>query len=178
MHKSVMDFVEKEINEEDVFDNRVIELGSQDVNGSVRGIIEQRGSREYIGIDMQDGQGVDVVMDVRKALGHFGVESCDVVISTEMLEHVKDWKKVVPVIKGLCKRGGTIVVTTRSKGFPYHGYPDDYWRYSLESMKKIFGDFEIQVLITDPQYPGVMMKAKKPKNFVEVDLSGIEIEKV
>jgi len=67
-----------------------------------------------------------------------------------------------------------IYITTRSKGFPYHGYPYDFWRYEIEDMKEIFKDFEIIKLEKDPKAPGVFLKARKPKNYTgPIDLSGI-----
>jgi len=49
-------------------------------------------------------------------------------------------------MKAVLKPGGFIYITTRSRGFPYHAYPHDYWRYEIEDMEKIFGDFEIIAL--------------------------------
>lgn len=52
-------------------------------------------------------------------------------------------------------------ITTRSKGFPFHAYPHDYWRYKPEDMKQIFADFEIISLKKDPE-PGVFLIVKSP----------------
>jgi hypothetical protein len=67
-----------------------------------------------------------------------------------------------------------IYITTRSKGFPYHGYPWDFWRYEIEDMKKIFSDFEIIKLIKDHEAPGIFLKAKKTSNAL-IDLSNIAL---
>lgn len=85
---------------------------------------------------------------------HFGNESFDVVISTEMLEHVLNWRLVVSNIKGVVKPGGYIYITTRSKGFGFHSWPYDYWRYELPDIENIFGDYHIVSLLRDQEFPG------------------------
>lgn len=70
-----------------------------------------------------------------------------------------------------CKEGGFILITTRSKGFHYHGYPYDFWRFEIDDMRNIFQDCEILALEKDSSAPGVFIKAKKMNNFNEIDLS-------
>ena len=77
---------------------------------------------------------------------------------------------MVSNIKSICRPGGVILLTTRSHGFKYHGFPYDFWRYEQEDMKNIFSDFEIQALQGDPEMPGVLLKARKPASFTEKDL--------
>lgn len=62
-------------------------------------------------------------------------------------------------------------VTTRSKGFPKHGHPYDFWRFNCNDMEIIFNDFEILKLEDDPMCPGILLKARKPIKFKENDLS-------
>lgn len=172
MHKSVHDFFSNEVPGE-VFKNaRVIEVGSLDVNGSVRDYIMEFLPREYIGIDFIDGKGVDKVMDAENLESEFGKSSFDVVVSTEMLEHAENWRECINNMKAICKTW--LVITTRSPGFPLHNYPGDHWRYTKEDIEKIFADFKIEVLLDDPEQAGVFMLARKT-NKKSVSLKNIHL---
>ena len=174
MHVSVMQYAEKMRDKYLSKPSRVIEIGSYDVNGSVRPLFEPT-AEEYVGVDIAKGPTVDVVVkEDESLLDRF--DEFDLVISTEMLEHAKDWRKAVSEIKNLSSK--YMLVTTRSEGFWYHPYPEDYWRYSLDDFKKIFSDCEILDLTDDWFHPGVMMVAKKPKDFKENDLSDMELFKI
>lgn len=173
---SVIEFFINEMQCEEFKDRRVIEVGSKYVNGSVRPLIERFCKpNEYIGVDIERGKYVDLVVPAEKLVNEFGENSFDVVISTEMLEHVKDWRSVVNNMKLLLRPSGFMYVTTRSFGFPYHAYPYDFWRYEISDMQKIFSDFDIIKLEKDPWEPGVFLKARKPTEFKLNDLSNIEL---
>ena len=156
---------------EKINDKSIIEIGSLDVNGSLRPILEAMGPKEYIGVDIQKGPGVDVICKAEDLINHFGKERFDIVLSTEMLEHVKDWRKIVSNIKNICKPGGIILITTRSKGFPYHGYPYDFWRYEEDDMRKIFSDCLLERIEKDKTLPGIFLKLRKPISFKENNLT-------
>lgn len=159
------------LTKEEVKGKKVIEAGSYDLNGSLRSIIKHWEPAEYIGVDIEEGSGVDIVCGVEDLIDKFGRESFDIVISTELFEHVKDWQAGISNLKNICKPEGIILITTRSHGFKYHSYPYDFWRYEIDDMKNIFSDFEILSLKKDRQDPGVFIKAKKPYKFIEKDLS-------
>jgi predicted SAM-dependent methyltransferase len=163
------------VAEPEVRNKRVIEVGSRDVNGSLRPFIELYHPREYIGVDIQSGPGVDRICEVEHLVDTFGEESFDMVVSTEMLEHVREWRRAVSALKGVCKRGGKLVITTRSLGFPYHDFPHDFWRYEPGDVRAIFSDMEILILETDRVEPGVLMKLRKPDDFHENDLSDYQL---
>ncbi len=171
-HASCVIFGARNLSREEISGKRVLEVGSCNVNGGLRSLLEDWRPRKYVGVDIEKGPGVDVVCNAEDLLEVFGRNSFDVVISTELLEHVKDWKKVISSIKNVCRPGGTILITTRSYGFRYHAYPNDFWRYELDDMKRIFSDCGIVALESDVEAPGVFIKAKKPARFVETELSG------
>jgi len=170
-NKSGIIFVAKSFSKEDVKGKKVIEVGSYDVNGSVRSLIEFYKPAKYIGVDIENGPGVDIVCNAEDLLEKFGKESFDIVISTELLEHVRDWRKVISNFKNICSPGGIILITTRSHGFGYHAYPHDFWRFEVEDMDEIFSDYKMLSLEKDCSDPGVFVKLKKPNEFKEKELA-------
>ncbi len=98
----------------------MLEVGSKYVNGSVRPLIEKFcRPKEYVGVDIEPGKYVDVVLPAERLVEHFGPESFDVVISTETLEHVQDWRLVINNMKKVLKRGGYIY----HNSFPWFPIP-------------------------------------------------------
>jgi SAM-dependent methyltransferase len=175
-HVAVIEFFIENVEKEEFEDKRVLEVGSKYVNGSVRPLIERFCSpKEYVGVDIEPGKFVDLILPAEKLVEYFGPESFDVVIATELLEHIQNWRLVVGNLKGVLKCGGYIYITTRSHGFPFHAYPYDFWRYEIEDMRKIFSDFEVLKLIKDHEAPGVFLKARKPFNYSPNSLRDIAL---
>jgi SAM-dependent methyltransferase len=168
-------FGAKNLTKKEIKGKKIIEVGSYNVNGSLRPIIESMNPLEYVGVDIERGTGVDIVCNAENIVEKFGEEAFDVVISTELLEHIKDWRKVISNLKNICKTNGVILITTRSYGFGHHAYPYDFWRYELGDMEEIFSDCKILILEKDSQAPGVFVKIKKPNRFVERDLTDYKL---
>ena len=156
-----IDFAERIVTADDVRGKRVIEVGSMNVNGSLRATIAALGPAEYVGVDLAEGPGVDEVCSAEQLVDRFGPDAFDLVVCTEMLEHVREWRVVIANLKRLVAPDGVILITTRSKGFPYHEYPFDYWRYEPDDMRAIFADFAIEALERDTYMPGVFMRARR-----------------
>lgn len=162
-------------------DFQVLEVGSRDINGSCREIIEKQVAF-YWGIDIENGKGVDEIVDACKLTEHFGINKFDCVISTEMLEHVKDWQKAIVEMYAVLKTGGYLLLTTRSPNFPKHNYPNDYWRFTASHMEEIFGDvseiFQIEQDLTLGWACGIGVIVKKQADFDSVKLNKVEAVKV
>jgi SAM-dependent methyltransferase len=101
----------------DYFRNKkVLEVGSLNINGSVRQYFE---GCEYVGIDIAQGRDVD-----RVGRGEdFGAaaESFDVVITCEMMEHNPEWDRTWLNLLRMLKRDGLLVMTCASAGRRQHG---------------------------------------------------------
>lgn len=169
-------FVAKNLSAKEVKNKKVIEIGAYNVNGSVRAFVEGLKPSKYVGVDIKKGPGVGIICNIENLVDRFGENSFDIAICTETLEHVFDWKKAIFNLKHIVKKGGIIFITTRSRGFPYHAYPYDFWRFEKNDMRSIFSDFEGLILEADKKdSPGVFLKARKPKHFAEKDIGNIEL---
>lgn len=167
MHDSVMHWVRGVITAGDVTGKNVVEAGAYDVNGSVRPFIMSMPPAVYIGTDMRPGPGVDRVVDAADLASTLGHGFADLVVTTEMLEHVRDWRTAMDGLVSVLAENGVLVITTRGPGFPLHDYPEDHWRYTTEDMRMILAatGLEIEDLRPDPQVPGVFCRARKPRGW-------------
>ncbi len=152
MHESVMQFVERVLPAELVTGRSVLEVGSYNVNGSVRSILEPLNPSRYIGVDMREGPGVDLVCKAED-LDPQELYS-DIVVCAEMLEHAEHWVEAMGSMIDCC--GSLFVMTARGPGFPLHDYPSDYWRFTLPVVQEACDYFGINVLslAQDWQAPG------------------------
>lgn len=167
-----LEFGARELTGSIITGKRVIEVGArvvQDPSLSLRHHVMELGPAAYVGTDIEEGVGVDAIVPAEDLVSVYGPESFDVVISTELLEHVEDWRPVISAMKQILKPQGTLLVTTRSLGFPYHAWPHDHWRYETTDMQALFSDMEVVTLTSDPKEPGVFMRAVKPERFVEIN---------
>lgn len=167
MHPSAYAWASTALTADEVKGAHVTETGAYDVNGSVRPAVEALGPASYTGTDMQPGPGVDVVCDA----GKLDRDSAGIVISTEMLEHAEDWQAAMAGMIRALTPGGLLVLTTRGPGFPYHGYPGDHWRFTVEAMGEVMAAAGMDVLDLqadpDPMSPGVFVKARKPDDWTQ-----------
>lgn len=158
MHESVIEFVRKHLYPNEVKGKRILEVGSKNINGSVRPIVEAHAPLSYVGIDIEPGQGVDLVTSVEALYAASPTVDYDVVVSCEMLEHAQDWRAA---LRAMCDLAGeTLILTARGPGFPYHN-PPDYWRFRQHDLWRAVEDKGLRVvhIQEDPQVPGVFLKA-------------------
>ncbi|PVG82766.1 hypothetical protein DDE18_10415 [Nocardioides gansuensis] len=98
-------------------DARLLEVGSYDVNGSMREVFAK--VQEFVGVDLTAGPGVDVV-----AYGHEVADadgSFDATVSGECFEHDPHWQDTFANMVRLTRPGGLVAFTCASHGRPEHG---------------------------------------------------------
>jgi SAM-dependent methyltransferase len=95
---------------------RVLEIGSYDVNGTIRSLFG--GAADYVGVDLTEGPGVDVL-----SLGHEYTSELpfDAAISGECFEHDPHWADSLANMIALTRPGGLVAFTCASRGRPEHG---------------------------------------------------------
>lgn len=164
-HQSVLSFGKKYIYEEDIKNKKIIEIGSHNVNGSLKNTIIKYKPIQYIGIDLIKGKGVDLVCNIYDINKKFRKNYFDFVLCTEVLEHVRKWKEAIKSINSILSINGIMLLSTRSRGCKYHGYPYDYWRYEIFDIENIFTNYKILELYKDKSaINGVFAKLKKVNN--------------
>ena len=123
------------------FDGPFLEVGSKNYGTTqdLRSLFSAE--NEYIGIDMEDGPGVDIVLDITadfeqidKKLDkkRFGTIFC-----LSVLEHCEDPFKMADNLTSLLKSNGQICLSVPF-AWQIHGYPNDYWRFTPEGIRKLF----------------------------------------
>ena len=110
-------------------ETRLLEVGSQNVNGSLREVAPEE--IEYVGVDMEQGDGVDILLTDPYALP-FPNESFDVVVSSSCFEHDEFfWVSFMEALRVL-KPHGVMYLNVPSNGL-FHRYPVDCWRFYPDS---------------------------------------------
>src|ERR1700687_2543135 len=97
-----------------------------------------RVAHHYV-LDIEPAPSVDVVGDARHM--PFSDASMDVVLITQVLEHIPEPIAVIGEIRRVLKPGGTLLLSVPSI-FPQHGSPGDYWRYMPQGLQWILRDFQ------------------------------------
>lgn len=91
---------------------------------------------EYVGVDAHPGPYVDHVAPA-ESLGFLETGSVDVVLCTQVLEHADDPRKVSDEIRRVLRPAGVCLLSTHGV-FPYHGQPQDYWRWTHSGLERLF----------------------------------------
>jgi SAM-dependent methyltransferase len=108
---------------------KVIEIGSQDVNGSLRSTCPS--TFEYVGVDFVQGKGVDVILDDPYTLP-FETASVDIVLSSSCFEHSEMFWLLFLEILRILKPRGLFYLNVPSNG-DFHRWPVDCWRFYPDS---------------------------------------------
>ncbi len=106
-------------NREQVYGGRVLEVGSYDVNGSVRGLFDVAEPSAYVGVDLVEGPGVDRVQYGHEVDDPDG--SYDLAVSAECFEHDPQWLATFTNMVRLTRPGGVVAFTCASRGRVEHG---------------------------------------------------------
>ena len=119
----------------------IVDLGCGDM--PYRPLFERNGAR-YIGIDLEYNDAADLHASVEDSLP-LAEGSVDVVLSTQVLEHVPEPNKYLAEIRRVLKPGGLVIISTHGY-WMYHPHPQDFWRWTGPGLRKLVGDAGYQVL--------------------------------
>lgn len=128
---------------------RILDVGSQDVNGTYKPAF-QNSHWAYIGCDMVPGNNVDILLKNAYDWTEIESDSLDVVVTGQTFEHVEyPWITILEIARVL-KPEGICCIIAPSSG-PEHKYPVDCWRIYSDGFKALakFACLEVIEAFTD-----------------------------
>jgi SAM-dependent methyltransferase len=96
-----------------------------------------------VAIDIRPRTGIQVVSDAQTLA--VADASVDVVLCTEVLEHLREPQRAIDEFFRVLKPGGALLLTTRFL-FPIHDAPDDYFRFTKYGLRYLLRAFTIDEL--------------------------------
>ncbi|GIW79275.1 MAG: hypothetical protein KatS3mg105_1082 [Gemmatales bacterium] len=127
------------------FPEPILEIGSYQVEGQehyadLRSLFA---GKDYIGVDVRSGPGVDQVADV-EALP-FDDNSVGSVIAMSTFEHVPRFWRGFEEIRRVLRPDGLFFVSCPFY-FHIHNYPSDYWRFTPEALQLLLEDYPQRIV--------------------------------
>jgi SAM-dependent methyltransferase len=89
----------------------------------------------YVGVDVKENVEADLVGDVESLPVEDG--SFDVVLCTQVLEHVDDPAAAVRELQRVTAPGGRVLASTHGVML-YHPNPQDFWRWTHTGLQRLF----------------------------------------
>ena len=93
------------------------------------------------GLDVTDGERVDYLIAKDMA---WPIENSkfDVVLCTQVIEHVEDPDFIVAEIERVLRPGGRVILNAPFL-YPFHGMPEDQMRYTTSKLASLFRNFAV-----------------------------------
>jgi hypothetical protein len=130
-------------NHYDVFLPPFLEVGSKAYDDVARVSSLFPEGKEFVGVDMQDGENVDYVIDLTKPFSEvdeaIGGKRFKSIFCLSVMEHCDNPFLMADNLSKLLKDDGILYVSV-PHSWKFHGYPSDYWRVTQEGVKKLFPD--------------------------------------
>lgn len=148
---------------------KILDIGSFDRNNNYNyGLIMNEKKWTYQGLDLYEGNNVDIVVKDAYNWKEITDESYDVVISGQAFEHAEFFWLTLEQIKRVLKPGGLCCIIAPSSG-PVHKNPYDCYRFTEKGMKSMANYIDFEILeygtnrnqYSDPWYDSYLIAKKR-----------------
>lgn len=126
---------------------KVLDVGSYDVSGSYRDIFLDK-KYEYVGLDMEQGPNVDVVLKNPYDWSDIETDSVDVIISGQAFEHIEFFWITMEEMARVLRKDGLLCIVAPN-GFIEHRYPVDCYRFFSDGMIALARYVNFEILHAD-----------------------------
>lgn len=156
---------------------KILDVGSFDKTGDYNyGQILNEKNWEYKGLDLKEGNNVDIIVEDPYDWQELEANSFDVVISGQALEHIKFFWFTMEQINRVLKPGGLCCIIVPSEG-PVHRNPYDCYRFNEDGVISLAQYVKFDILESGttreqnsrPWYDSFVI-AKKPETGSKRDL--------
>ncbi|MES9991761.1 MAG: class I SAM-dependent methyltransferase [Candidatus Thiodiazotropha sp.] len=147
----------------------LLEIGSRDVTGVVWRDAFQS-TVAYTGLDIHEGDNVDLVGDAHTLSSKLPAEHFDAVFSVSVFEYLAmPWKAILEINR-VMKPGGLLYISTHPT-IPPHELPWDFWRYSKETFKTLLNESTgFEILEAEEGAPGRIISLSRDRTTARVHL--------
>lgn len=156
---------------------KVADIGSQVVTGQAESYKDffNADSWQYLGVDMIEGNNVDIRLQNPYSWDEIKSDTFDVVISGQALEHVEYiWVTMLEIAR-ILKSGGLCCIVVPSQGHK-HSFPLDCWRFFDDGLVALAKWARLEVVevytqnansddeIKDPEWQDSVIVCRKPQH--------------
>jgi hypothetical protein len=124
----------------DLIRDPILEVGSKDY-GSTPDFRSLFPRLTYVGVDMSEGKGVDLILDMTDDFdavdARLGGRRFSTIICFSVLEHCKNPFRMSENITNLLADTGSVFISVPF-AWQIHGYPSDYWRFTPDGVRILF----------------------------------------
>lgn len=114
-----------------ILDGSILDLGG-DTRSDYRALI--KGAHTFTTVNLDDKTKPDISHDLEQPLP-VADASYDHVLLINVLEHIFNYRQLLAEAVRVVKPGGTVVIVVPFL-FPIHPSPNDYWRFTAETLRK------------------------------------------
>lgn len=127
---------------------KVLDIGVVDVNPrmKLRSLFDHC---DYIGIDIQDEPGVDVVVNSHDMHTKFESASFDCVCCCEVFEHDDNHLKTLKNCKTLLRPGGLLILSASGPNDKPHYHPIFVGTFDVPDFERFFADYHNVIIWND-----------------------------
>ena len=123
----------------------IVEIGAYQVAGqeSIANLRPLFPGKEYLGVDMRPGPGVDRVANVERL--PLRSRSVGTVLALNTFEHVRCFWRGLDEVHRVLRADGVLILSTPFH-FRIHAYPDDYWRFSPSAYEMLLERYPSKII--------------------------------
>lgn len=121
MHPEATQFVINAIQTYGPFD-RVLEVGSRDVNGTIKSHFVDHGTTHYVGVDLLDGPNVDLVINFATIDLAEDDDRYDAVVCVNTLEHTPEGPGIFRNACRVLDAGGIFIMSAAHLWMPHGAF--------------------------------------------------------